>query len=109
MGKYKVKLLPAAWDDLQEIFDYILIDSPKAAENTLERIIGSLRCLEDFPNSGSYAPDKELKKYGFRIVIASPYISFYRLIDNTVFVYHIVHGARNYADLLKSYCTSLSE
>jgi len=103
MGKYKVEFLPSAWDDLQEIFDYILIDSPKAAENTLERIMNSLRQLEQFPNSGSYAPDKELKKYGFRMVIASPYISFYRFVDGKVFVYHIIHGARRYSDLLKSY------
>lgn len=105
MGKYKVELLPTAWDDLQEIFDYIFIESPKAAENTLQRIMDSLRQLEQFPNSGSYAPDKELKKYGFRIVVASPYISFYRFINNTVYIYHIVHGMRNYADLLKPYLT----
>ena len=105
MGKYKVELLPDAWDDLQEIFDYIFIENSKAAENTLQRIMYSLRQLEQFPNCGSYAPDKELKKYGFRIVVASPYISFYRFIDNIVYIYHIVHGSRNYGDLLKPYLT----
>jgi toxin ParE1/3/4 len=100
---YKVELLPTAWDDLQEIFDYISINSPKSAENTLRKIIGSLRRLEQFPNSGVYTPDHELKKYGFRMIIATPYISFYRLIDNIVFIYHIIHGAKNYSDLLKSY------
>lgn len=103
MQKYNVELLPAAWDDLQEIFDYIFLDSPKAAEDTFEQILDSLRKLEQFPNSGTPAPDKELKKFGFRMVIASPYISFYRFIDQKVFVYHIVHGARRYSDLLKPY------
>ncbi len=96
-------MLPTAWEDLQEIFDYIFINSPKAAENALEKIISSLRRLEQFPNSGVYAPDDELKKCGFRMVIASPYISFYQFIDNTVFIYHIVHGAKDYSNLLKPY------
>lgn len=103
MQKYKVELLPAVWDDLQEIFDYIFIDSPKAVEDTFERILNSLHRLEQFPNSGVLAPDKELKKFEFGMVVASPYISFYRIIENTVFVYHIVHGARKYAELLKPY------
>lgn len=107
MGKYKVEFLPTAWDDLQEIFDYILVDSPKAAADILERIMNSLSQLEQFPNSGPYAPDKELKKYGFRMVIATPYISFYRFIDGKVIVYHIIHGARRYSDLLKPYIDNI--
>ena len=105
MERCKVELLPAAWDDIQEIFEYISVDSLKAAEQTFEKIMHSLRRLEDFPNSGSYVPDEELKKRGFRMVIASPYISFYRFIENTVFVYHVVHGARDYSDLLKRHTT----
>ena len=100
---YKVELLTTAWDDLQEIFDYISLNSPKSAESTLKKIMDSLRRLEQFPNSGAYAPDIELKKYGFRMVVSKPYISFYRLINNTVFIYHVVHGAKNYSDLLKPY------
>lgn len=100
---YKIELLPTAWDDLQEIFDYISINNPKAAKNILKKIMDSLRRLEQFPNSGSYAPDIELKKYGFRMIISSPYISFYRLVDNKVFIYHIVHGSKNYSELLKPY------
>ena len=101
MGKYKVELLPAAWDDLQEIYDYVFLENPQAAEDIIARIIRSLRQLEEFPNSGTYPPNMEFKKYGFRMVICSPYISFYRFINDTIFVYHIVHGARNYGSLFK--------
>jgi toxin ParE1/3/4 len=104
MKKYKVELLPTAWNDLQEIFDYISIYSPESATKVLDKIMGSLRRLETFPNSGSYVPDDKLRKHNFRMVIASPYISFYRLINNDmVYIYHIVHGAKNYKDLLKPY------
>lgn len=99
MGKHKVELLPAAWDDLQEISDYIFLDSPRTAESTVSKILSSLRYLEEFPNAGSFPPDMELKKHGFRMVVSSPYISFYRLVDDTVYIYHIVHGARNYPSL----------
>lgn len=103
MGKYKVELLPMAWDDLQEIFEYISIESVQSAQNVLDSIMSSLRRLEEYPNSGAYVPDQDLKRIGFRMVIASPYISFYRLIDNKIYIYHIVHGMRNYADLFKPY------
>ena len=102
MGKYKVELLPAAWDDLQEISDYIFLDSPQTDESTVAKIFSSLRNLEEFPNAGSFPPDIDLKKRGFRMVVSPPYISFYRLINDTVYVYHIVHGARNYPSLFNS-------
>ena len=102
MGKYKVELLPAAWDDLQEIFDYIFLDNPKVAENVIDTIIKSLRILEDFPNAGSYPSDIELKRHGFKMVVCPPYISFYRVIEDTALVYHIVHGKRSYSNLFKT-------
>jgi toxin ParE1/3/4 len=103
VGRYKVELLPAAWDDLQEIFDYIFLDSPQSAEDTVAKVLSSLRHLEEFPNTGAYPPDMELKKRGFRMAISAPYISFYRLFNDTVYVYHIVHGARNYPNLFDVY------
>jgi plasmid stabilization system protein ParE len=103
MGKYKVELLPAAWDDLQDIVAYISEDSSQAAEKMLDRILKSLRRLEDFPYSGSQVPGNDLRKHDFRMVVASPYISIYRFIDCKVVVYHIVHGARDYAQLFKPF------
>ena len=40
--------------------------------------------------------NKELRGNGYRLVIAGKYICVYRLISETVFVYHIAHGASNY-------------
>mgnify|MGYP001221652326 CR=1 FL=1 len=81
MVNCKVELLPAAYEDLDEIFDYILLDNPVAAENMLDKILTSLRCLEQFPNSGVKIIDESLKYYNFRILIIEPYAAFYRLID----------------------------
>ncbi len=101
MAKYDVELLPAAYADLDEIFDYIMVENPQAAARILDEITQALRRLEDFPDSGKPLLDQPLKKFNFRMVIVEPYLAFYRFIDSKVYVYRILHGARNYPNLLK--------
>jgi len=104
MKKYKVELLAIARDDLQEIFDYILLENSKeTAEKILDKIIKSLRKLESFPNSGIRVPDKKLEMSGIRMIVSPPYLSFYRVVKDKVLIYHIVHGARKYGGLFKPY------
>jgi len=43
MERYDVELLPAAYSDLDEIFDYIMVDNPQAAAKMLDNIMQSLR------------------------------------------------------------------
>jgi toxin ParE1/3/4 len=99
--KYDVQLLPAAYSDLDEIFDYIMANNPQAAEKILDKIIQSLCRLEDLPYSGTPLFARSLTKFGFRMVIVDPYIAFYRLIDNRIYVYRVLHGARDYQHLLQ--------
>ena len=58
--------------------------------------------LEMFPRPGHIPQDKELRNGGYRYVIAGKYICVYRLIAETVCIYHIAHGASNYPTLFKS-------
>jgi toxin ParE1/3/4 len=46
MEKYDVELLPAAYEDLGEIFGYIMVDNLQAATEMLDSIMKSLRHLE---------------------------------------------------------------
>ncbi len=101
MERYEVELLPAANSDLDAIIDYIMVDSPQAADGILDSIMQSLRRLERYPLSGTPLFDPSLKKFNFRMVIVDPYIAFYRIIGNKVIVYGVIHGARNYGHLLK--------
>lgn len=101
MARYEVVLLPVAFSDLDEIFDYILAENPQAAGNMLQDIIQSLSRLSSHPHSGSPLRERSLNRFHFRIVVTSPYIAFYRVIGNKVFVYRVLHGARNYPHLLK--------
>lgn len=101
MERYNVELLPAAYSDLDEIFDYIMAENPQAANEILDNITQSLWRLESYPHSGAPLLDRSLKKFNFRMVIVEPYIAFYRFIGNKVFVYRILHCTRNYSHLLK--------
>ena len=40
-------------------------------------------------------------KFNFRMVNVEPYIAFYRFIDGKVYIYRILHGARDYIRILK--------
>jgi toxin ParE1/3/4 len=101
MEKYDVELLPAAYADLDEIFDYIMVDNPQAATEILDSIMKSLRRLENFPHSGAPLLDRSMQKFNFKIVVIDPYVVFYRFIDDKVIIYRILHCARNYPHLLK--------
>ncbi|PKM83220.1 MAG: type II toxin-antitoxin system RelE/ParE family toxin [Firmicutes bacterium HGW-Firmicutes-14] len=101
MKKYDVKLLPAAYSDLDEIFDYIMVNNQESANGILDNIILSLHRLGNYPHSGAPLLDCSLKKFNFKMVVVDPYIAFYRLIDDQILVYRILHGARNCPHLLE--------
>lgn len=101
MASYEVELLPAAFSDLDEIFEFILADSPQTANDILESIMHRLRSLESFPLSGAPLLDRSLTKFNFRMIVIDPYIVFYRFINNKVLIYRILHGARDYSHILK--------
>ena len=102
MKSYNVELLSAADDDLDDIFNYILLDNPEAANEVLDRVMTSLKHLEKFPYAGSKIMEDSLSSFEFRMVISEPYIAFYRVIENTVYIYRILHGARDYIQVLRN-------
>lgn len=96
--KYKIKYAPAAVDDLDEIFSYISQDHIAAVETTLEKINERITKLSEFPNMGSVLSDEEytMIQRGYRFIVVQPYLVFYRIKDNTVIIYRILHGRRDY-------------
>ena len=66
-----------------------------------DRILNALERLEEFPLSCPYVPDTELKSQGYRMLVCDKYVSIYRLLGDTVYVYHIAHGATEYGKLIK--------
>lgn len=102
MKKYKIVFLPESYKDLDLIFDYILLDSINQAEFMLDKIMNSIDNLSTFPLSGVILDEKFLNNYNFRMIIVKPYILFYRFIDDTIYIYRVLHGAMDYINTLKN-------
>ena len=89
MRKINIEILSPAWAELDEIAEY-------------HKIFSSLERLEQYPLSCPYIPDEELRLQEYRVLICGKYVCIYRLISDTIYVYHIVHGSREYSKLFSS-------
>ena len=101
MKHYNIEFLPIAYSDLDNIFDYIILDSIKEANVMLEKIMNSLDRLKQFPLSGKKLIHNSLNYYNFRIIIVNPYVIFYRFMDDTISIYRVLHGASDYMKILE--------
>ena len=98
--KFQVNLLPQAEEDLQEIIDFIAEERPGVANKMLDKFSQSFSQLALNPETGRNARDKRLYLLGYRYLVVSTYLVFYRIQLKRVFVYRILHGARNYTEIL---------
>lgn len=95
-------ILAPAQRELEEIAQlHLRLSGPNSARRVTDLIYDTLGRLELFPLSGHLPRDRELRGGGYRYVIAGKYICIYRVIGDTVYVYHIAHGASNYPSLFK--------
>lgn len=98
--KYKIEILPTAWEDLKQIEDYYILQfDVETAIKVSDHILDVIERLEDFPDSGSLTPDKWLNAQGYRMVICKKHVAIYRLIDDTVYIYHIADTQTEYTKL----------
>lgn len=98
--KYRIEILPAAWEDLKKIEDYYAIQfDVETAIKVSDHILDTIERLEDFPDSGSLTPDKWLNEKGYRMVICKKHIAIYKVIDQSIFIYHIADMQTEYTKL----------
>ena len=98
--KYSVRLLQLAEDDLTEIITYIAADRPSAAEKLASRIEKDLRLLASNPHLGRIPSEEELLRLGYRYLVVENYLVFYTIEGKTLVVHRILHGARDYLNLI---------
>ena len=102
--KYKILRTDKAEEQLREIIFYIADDSGSIdiALGYLYKIETTINRLQDFPESGSIPRYSILKKQGFRVLIVEKHLVFYKIseTDETVIIYAIVDGKREYLNLL---------
>lgn len=98
--KYKVEILPTAWEDLKGIEDYYVVQlDVETALKVSDHILDAIERLEDFPDSGSLTPDKWLNEREYRMVICKKHMVIYKTIETSVYVYHIADTQTEYTKL----------
>jgi toxin ParE1/3/4 len=98
--EYSIRLLRIAEEDLWDIVSYIAADRPSAAERLADRIEKDLQLLARNPRLGRIPEEEELLRSGYRYLIVESYLIFYTLEEKTILVHRILHGARDYLNLL---------
>lgn len=82
-----------ARDDLAEIYEYIALDNPDAAERVVARILRHVKQLEDHPKSGSVPPELP-RSSEYRQIVEPPCRIFYRIEKDTIFIVHVMRSER---------------
>ena len=84
--KYKVQHSPKTLNDLDEIWDYILLNlgNPDAAENVINKMMDTIDALEGFPERGTPFSSVADMESDYRFVLSGNYMAFYRVEEKTV-------------------------
>ena len=91
MDKYKIKLNPRAYRDLEEIFAYIALEklSPENAKRQTDRILIKLRKLDTFPQAHQERMEGRYAGKGYRQLLIDNYMAIFRIDEKTKMV-HVV-------------------
>lgn len=102
MAKNKIKYAKDALDDLDSIFAYISEDNRAAALGMLQRIEASICRLAENPRIGVVVRPLEpcILESGYRYVFEKPYMIFYRIGKETIYVSRILHSRQNWLSLI---------
>ena len=97
MNKFTVEFSNRANAQIRSIFSYIAEDNADAALKMLDRLEAKAQQLENTPLIGAELPRDEYPflQPGYRRLIVKPFIMYYRIIDQTIYITHIIHSKRN--------------
>lgn len=90
----EVVWLDDALHDLDDIGSYIALDSPRAAERIVRRIVEAVAMLAWHPKLGRVLTDGDTRRL---TLTGTPYIAFYRLRAR-IEVLAVLHGACQWPD-----------
>jgi toxin ParE1/3/4 len=89
----KLRWTEGAVEDLQSAHDYLEAESPKAALDTVDRVMSAVERLEQFPHmgrAGRVDGSREL------VVTGTPFLVAYRLRNESIQILAVLHGARKW-------------
>ncbi|EPF48122.1 hypothetical protein HMPREF1222_00386 [Treponema vincentii F0403] len=102
MGKYTLRYLPLAKQDLSEIVNYIQnnLENPIAAENTLSKIEAAILERLESPESFAVWQSKKQRPYPYRKINVGNYTVWYVVIDHIMEVRRILYSRRDEETLI---------
>lgn len=86
-------LHPEAYNDLDEIWEYIAANNLVAADRVLDEIYQMLRSLVAFPQQGHSRPDLTARPLRFQSV--RDYVIAYAADEKPLIVIAVLHGRRS--------------
>ena len=93
----KVEWLYEAQGEYRELLSYYKnkVGAPGARKFS-QRILGTVKMLEQFPELGVLKEERLLGKYGFRALFIDRYVCIYRIDGQTVCIYHLADARTDY-------------
>ncbi|MBQ8749338.1 MAG: type II toxin-antitoxin system RelE/ParE family toxin [Clostridia bacterium] len=92
----KFRIAKQVFEDIEEIVNYISIDSASNAQKVLNEIWNSIEQIECFPHSGSLLSNKIECKNSFRYVVKYSYAVIYKLLDDEIIISAVLHLKRDF-------------
>ena len=91
-----IRWTPQAAADLQQIHDFIAVDSPHYAAAEAARVLNAIEQLAHFPRSGRLVPERPQDT--LRELIRPPYRIVYRITGEAVHILMIFRASRVFPD-----------
>ena len=100
METCKIKIYPAAKQDLLDIIDYLNTLSPDTALRYYDLLTEEIAGVAQMPERCPHPKDLALATKGYRYLIVKNYLVVYVVTGNTVQIRRILYGRRDYTSLL---------
>lgn len=91
-----IKWLDDAIVDLQSLRQYIVLDSPSAANRIAKRITSSVELLSENPNIGRHGRVHNTREL---VVSDTPYIIPYRVNGNIIEILRVFHSTMQWPEI----------
>ena len=88
----KFRLAHAARRDLEDIWDYIAVDNPKAADTYMIQLVDKFHLLTREPEIGRDRPEV---RAGLQSLPVKKHVIFYRFIENRIEIIRVLSGYRD--------------
>ena len=103
MKKYKIEITPLAYQELEDIYNYIAnyLQAPQTAIEQYSRISKAIFDLDNFPERYTLVNFEPERSMGIHRMVVDNYSVFYIIISDIVKVTNVLYSASNIEERLK--------